>query len=354
MRCMMVGFSKVAQTDHFPVYVNRGVEIAAVVDICPARLLKAQTLLPGCRVYNSLDQALALEKVDFCDVAVPPYRHADSVLKCLRNRLPVICEKPLVVEQEELIEILRAIETYGVMLFPCHTWQYSAQMRDVKNIMAQEGIGNPLRLEVKILRTGASLGTPEWKPRWRTCLEIAGGGIFMDHGYHMLYLAQNLLQARPCGLQVLDAQRDPSGLELDLALQFEFAPFAAPDARLTARAHLTWLAEERVTSYHLFGSQGFILIENEKTTWKNVTQQERIAADGGLTSSSEHPLWFDQLFQHFLECLHQGNLFHEELLKACFTMQAIWASYASGEDKKYQLINTTKWASFFNASPRPC
>ena len=74
----MVGFGFIGAAGHFPAYAARkDVVIVAVADVCKARLDVARALLPGARFYQTHEEMLAREDLDFVDVATPPAFHRD-------------------------------------------------------------------------------------------------------------------------------------------------------------------------------------------------------------------------------------------------------------------------------------
>ncbi len=354
MRCIMVGFGRVAETDHLPVYLKKGIEVVAIVDVSTERFSVAKTLLPNCRFYNDLDTALNNENVDFCDIAAPPYAHASMVDACIRHKTPVICEKPFLTNRDQLLKVLDTIKEYQSFVFPCHTWLFAPQIIEAFRLINANQFLTPVKLHSEILRTAPAKGTLSSNSDWRINPQIAGGGILMDHGYHLLYLAQALLQSYPLSVKVISSQKlMPESVEFEIEFELHLASSKSlPLLPKILMAKLTWAAPERSTSYKLIGEDGTLLIKDATTVLQTVVSKEcRIDPEGGLTYSSLHSGWFEKLFDYFLNSWKAGRLFHDELLRACYTMEVIWACYESISQNNSQItINSNNWLPLFTTS----
>src|SRR5947209_4220125 len=93
----IAGFGFISGKGHLPAYQKRDdVEIAAIADVCPARLDAARAAAPNARLYATWQELLAKEKsLDFLDISTPPHVHAEIALAALGHGLHVLCEKPL-------------------------------------------------------------------------------------------------------------------------------------------------------------------------------------------------------------------------------------------------------------------
>ena len=348
MRGLAVGFGNVFQTDHLPAYRAHGVDIVAVVDCSLPQLEMARRELPHCHIYTNIDEALRCERVDFCDISAPPYLHASTMLTCIQHCVPVICEKPFVMTRMELLHILRVAGQHKVLVFPCHTWLYAPQMQRAFALIDAGEIGEPLRLDVEIIRTHPALGTRSWNPDWRIDPSFSGGGILMDHGYHMFYLAQQLLQAFPSLLHV-NSYHKTQGSEEAITLGGRFTPVSRREGAKTKTfaAELTWLAETRTTRYRLVGTQGSLLIEDDTMCVSKGDQIQSLTHAEGLTASSQHPLWFANLFQHFVSLYNKQVVFHDDLAVACYCMDAIWGAYQSMQRGGTTFLSSADWMPHF-------
>jgi predicted dehydrogenase len=167
----------------------------------------------------------------------------------------------------------------------------------------------------------------------------------MDHGYHVFYLAQQLLQATPSAFQVDRYHCDPTtGIEDVITVSGEFAKNGKKQA---FRASFSWVAESRSTVYQIEGTQGSIRIEDATMLVNTRKHASTFVHQEGLTASSQHPVWFRALFQRFLEAHRTHVVFHDDLRTACYAMEAIWTSYQCMQHGRTIPIQTEGWSSYF-------
>ena len=103
LRGAIIGLGNVGREVHLPAWARRDdVEIVAATDTDPARRQVAAASLAAARWYDSSDELLARERLDFVDICTPPSSHGPLVCRALQRGLHVLCEKPLVVTRDEL------------------------------------------------------------------------------------------------------------------------------------------------------------------------------------------------------------------------------------------------------------
>ena len=160
----------------------------------PARAAIARDRLPAAGVYPSLAAMLAAAEVDFVDICTPPCSHPGLVLEALQAGLHVICEKPLTTSTEPLHDIRRAAEQAGRVVFTVNNWKYAPLWLKAAELVRDNRIGAVRRVCLDVLRCSSSGGGASG---WRTCAELSGGGILIDHGWHTLYLLLALFPEPP-------------------------------------------------------------------------------------------------------------------------------------------------------------
>src|SRR5438132_1602144 len=136
----IVGFGFISGKGHWPAYQKRDdVEIAAVADVCPARLEAAPR---SARRYAGWQELLGKERgLDFIDIATPPAFHAEIALAALARGLHVLCEKPLtptVAEARRLVEAARAQKR---VVFPAHNYKHAPVVKFAQEVIASGRIG---------------------------------------------------------------------------------------------------------------------------------------------------------------------------------------------------------------------
>ena len=147
--------------------------------------------------------------VDFCDTPASRLYYSLRYADVLREKRLVVYEKPPVPPQA--VETWRDIVEYFGNVLPVHNYLY---MPFVDRIVRD------WRVDIRIFREGPHKA---WYPS-----PLTGGGILVDHGYHWMYVARELL-------------RDQLGMECVLL------PPTPPDYHASCRSDrlsmlLTWAA----------------------------------------------------------------------------------------------------------------
>lgn len=133
-----------------PFQIHGWLEVGAPppVAICNRTRPKAEALaarfgIPN--VYESLEEMLDRERLDFLDVATGVEAHAEAVFAAVDRRLPVVCQKPMGVDLAEARRMVQAAGEANVPFFVNENWRYQAPMRSLKRLLDRGAIGKPFR-----------------------------------------------------------------------------------------------------------------------------------------------------------------------------------------------------------------
>ncbi len=185
MKIGIVGFGRMAELCHLPGLRGAGWEVAAVLDVTPARREAAKTLgVPhvaadlGEFAACSLDAAL-----------VAPHSSVRwSVIEPLIARgIHLLIEKPLATTADEARRICEASERAGVLCSVFHNRRWDADFLRVKTIVESGFIGKVLRVENRLFEAepATRFGAAEFNQSWRVTAAL-GGGSMLDWGPHLL------------------------------------------------------------------------------------------------------------------------------------------------------------------------
>ncbi len=124
------------------------------------------------RFYNSFKDLMEYEKenIDALVILSPTPTHLDYVIEALKNNIPVICEKPLVSNMEEILAIEENVKdirdrflvvTYNYLAYPMLIY--------LKNLVEQNFLGNIISVNLEMpqesfLRPPKGIDYPPW---WR-------------------------------------------------------------------------------------------------------------------------------------------------------------------------------------------
>ncbi|OGR96424.1 MAG: hypothetical protein A2902_06480 [Elusimicrobia bacterium RIFCSPLOWO2_01_FULL_64_13] len=299
MRGAMVGLGHVALEGHLPAWKKRNdFTISAGVDPSAERREAFQSLAPGIPAYATLEECLSSHELDFADVCAPPHAHFGIAETALRSNLHVLCEKPLVLKEEELGVLELLSRNAGSAIVSVHNWKFSPICAKISSLMREKAIGPLARLEWYVLRGGPSVTTDQGGANWRLDPRLSGGGILVDHGWHAFYLALEWFGAKPAELCASLENRlsEPLPVEDTANVRLRFSGGGE------AEIFLTWASRLRKNSGALEGALGRIRMEDDVLRvfrGGGAEPEEVIRFDAALSAGSHHPDWFGRVISEF-------------------------------------------------------
>ena len=326
LRGALIGFGQVAQNAHVPAFhSSEDVEIVAVADTAPALRAQAAQAFPGAKTYASLKDLLAGEKrLDFVDLATPPWLHGAQALEALEQDLHVLCEKPLTLDVSQLRQLAQSAARREKTVFTVHNWAYAPIWAKAQELLAQGAIGEPRHAELHVLRTKPA---PGQQGDWRMDRRLAGGGILVDHGWHNLYLLRRCLfpagaAQSPLLTSAVLHRPMPTGAEDEATVFFQFS-------QATALVRLSWRASSRSNTALIQGSTGTLELRDDRILLSSVGKPEQaFSFPQKLSAGSAHPEWFSAMLPDFLAEIRDHRQRGRNLAEAGFVLDLITRAYA--------------------------
>jgi len=155
------------------------------------------------RHYSNIDTMLDKEKknIDAVVILTPTPLHADTIIKILALKIPIICEKPLVSSLEDAEKIEKIIDKEKDFLVVTNNYSGYPMVRELKQKIISHELGDILNIRLKMpqesfLRPPKSVKYPQ---KWRLHDEFIPG-ISLDLGSHLHHLAYFLTEIEPSKL----------------------------------------------------------------------------------------------------------------------------------------------------------
>jgi 1,5-anhydro-D-fructose reductase (1,5-anhydro-D-mannitol-forming) len=152
----------------------------------------------------SLDELLADLKVDAVYISTTNDKHFSQAMAAVKAGKHVLCEKPLALNLDDAVAMVRAAEEAGLVFATNHHLRCSGSHRAVRTIIASGLIGRVLSL-----RLHHAVFLPPHLQKWRINSPAAGGGVIPDITVHDADVARFLLAEDPVSVV---AQMASSGL----------------------------------------------------------------------------------------------------------------------------------------------
>lgn len=325
LRGAIIGLGNVAIQGHLPGWLERSdTKIIAATDTRSSQRQALQLHLPQARWYDSFDDLLAGEALDFVDICTPPATHAGLIRTALQQGLHVLCEKPLVTRLEDLNTLVALSEQAGLVVYTVLNWHQAPVVKKISELLRQGAIGEIRECLWQTLRTNPAGGGMDPLGNWRVDPDVAGEGVLMDHGWHALSVLYGWLGQMPSRISAcLKTQRHVQWPIKDTAtVRLEYPSSAAEIV-------LTWAADVRRNWAKLEGTRGTILLEDDTVVLvpSGSTEREtRWVCPPALSNGSYHPDWFSGVASSFVaemsgrSTVRGGNLAEASL---CATLVAL-------------------------------
>ena len=299
LRGAISGFGEVAAKAHLAGWRTReNISIGVIHDPISQRRHEAIRLIKNVRVYDDLELMLDGEALDFVDIASPPALHADAARMALNAGAHVLVEKPLCLSLLEFDELAALAAGNDKVLMCVHNWKYAPSYALARALLDEGRIGDVVSVSFDRLRV-APAGAGGAGGVWRAS-GASGGGILIDHGWHVFYLMQWLMGGEAAVRVAATMTLNPGGVEEIAELDVSLA------SGRRASAMLSWRAKERKTSTILIGTAGRLEIETGRVLLTAADGRVREFPVTDLPDDSYHSAWFSGMAAHFEDAISEG------------------------------------------------
>jgi len=301
LRGAISGFGEVAARAHLPGWRSReDIVLGAIHDPISERRHEAIRLVKNVRVYDDLELMLDGEAPDFVDVASPPGSHHQAARAALSAGAHVIVEKPLALSLAEFDELAALAAEKRRVLMCVHNWKYAPAYAAARKAVESGRLGAIRFMSIDRLRTEPA-GARGSGGKWRASA-ASGGGILIDHGWHVFYLMYWLLGGEK-PLSISARLESPAGIDVD----------DVADVRIRfgngslSRAHLSWRAPVRRTPAVIYGERACIEIEGDRVTLTDRSGKVEELSTAQLADDSYHSAWFGGVVEEFERAVTEGT-----------------------------------------------
>jgi 1,5-anhydro-D-fructose reductase (1,5-anhydro-D-mannitol-forming) len=225
--------------------------------------------LPNIKCIKKPDDILKDQSVDVVVICTPNHFLKDLVVKSLNAGKHVFCEKPPGRNMAELKEMMKAEQkNKKCKLMFGFNHRHHESMLHAKKLIDSGEYGKILWMRG---RYGKSVDE-KFFSNWRSKKDLAGGGIFLDQGIHMLDLFLML-----CG-DFEEVEAFVSNLYWKLAIEDNvFAIFRNKKGQV-ASLHSTMTQWRHIFSLEIFLERGYITVNGLKTSSNTYGDEEMTIA----------------------------------------------------------------------------
>jgi UDP-N-acetylglucosamine 3-dehydrogenase len=260
--------------NHLRVFNELGA-LAAVCDIDAAqlRVYAERYHVPG---YERFDDLLAREDLDGVAICTPTATHTEFAAQALSRGVAVFVEKPLASRAQEAVPVVELAEAKKLVLTVGYIERFNPAVRELKRILAQKTLGEPLLLEF------------HRENRWAG--KVRDTGVVLDTAVHDIDTARWLFQQEPSlvfarAAQVVSPHEDFAAIVLGFG------------GVRTAFIAANWVTPKRLRQLTSVCTEGVAMLDF-------VTQEIRLDDTRGTQIpriERQEPLHLE--LAHFLDCI---------------------------------------------------
>ncbi|MGZ3429966.1 MAG: Gfo/Idh/MocA family protein [Polyangia bacterium] len=239
---LIVGYGNMG-TKHARVMRELGgaAAIWGVIDPSPERRRRAESDNQGCRVFASLDEALAVAEGPRCAVvAAPTPLHAELVAPLLRAGIPTLIEKPIASTATQAQALMALAEERGTLLMVAHVERFNPSVVAARRIVRDRLIGDIIQICFR--RVGGSPPDPS----------AVEQDVLVDLAVHDFDLARFITGG---SLEILAAHGHRDHGRLDGALVLGRMSTGA-----SMQLQVNWRTPVKVRKIELTGTSGYVEI----------------------------------------------------------------------------------------------
>jgi 1,5-anhydro-D-fructose reductase (1,5-anhydro-D-mannitol-forming) len=237
----------------------------------------------------SHDEILNHSGVDVVIISTPNYLNKHLTILALNEGKHVFCEKPPCFTGNEMAEIIQAEEKTGKKLMYGFNHRHHDSIIKMKEVVDSKEYGGILWMRG---RYGKSV-TPDYYNQWRAKKKLAGGGILIDQGIHMLDLFLYL------GGDFDKVKAEISNLYWNLEVEDNaFVILKNTSNGMVANLHSTMSQWRHLFSLEIFMEKGYMVLNGILTS--TMSYGEEVLSIAKNRSTAPAATWRDEVKTKYL------------------------------------------------------
>lgn len=277
LRAGIIGYGKMGRIRHKVLQTLDNVSVTSLYD--------PQPIDTEMEVAESASSIIQDPRIDAIFICTPNYLNKQFTIESLRAGKHVFCEKPPAFTARDVEEIRQVERTSGKTLMYGFNHRHHGSIRHMKSLVEGGEYGHILWMRG---RYGKSVDSTYYE-NWRSKKELAGGGILIDQGIHMLDLFLHL----GGGFDKIHASVSNRFWKLEVEDNV-FATLESSETGICASLHSTMTQWRHLFSLEVFLEKGYFVLNGLKTssnTYGDETlslAKNRSAAPAATWEDEEH------------------------------------------------------------------
>jgi predicted dehydrogenase len=181
-KCIRIGllaYGAIGHEHNLAVQATSGLELTAVCDTNPDRIVAAKELAPDVASFSDAVTMLDSGTLDLVVISTPPNSHYAWAKEALQRNIHVVLEKPMALRAEECDELMALAAAKGLLLVVYQNRRFDADFVTMSRIIREGLIGDVFQYDCFVG------GYSQPCTYWHSNAEVSGGAIF-DWGSHFI------------------------------------------------------------------------------------------------------------------------------------------------------------------------
>lgn len=270
------------------------VEDARIMAVGSRSLERAKAFAQTYNIPNAYGSYEALAQSDYVDViyvATPHNSHCSNTLNCLSHDKHVLCEKPMGINTEQVLDMIQAAKLRKLFLMEAIWTAFFPAIAQVQTLIANDAIGPIKMIEADFGFTAAA------DPNNRLYNPNLTGGALLDIGIYPVFLA-HLLKGPPDQLHA-QATMTNTAVDGSTTIQMSWS-----DGTLGV-LNSTILADTPITAT-ISGPKGYIQLHRRWHECREVSLYNKSGQVDRWTYPDEHNGYIYEI-EEVHRCLRSGH-----------------------------------------------
>ncbi len=329
IKCGIIGYGKMGRIRAKAIESDGRGEVVSIYD--PNLIIEDDF---NYEISDSSDDIINSQDIDAVFICTPNYLNKPLTIQSLRSGKHVFCEKPPAFTANDVEEIIEVENKFSQKLMYGFNHRHHSSLKLMKSIVEKGEFGKIIWMRG---RYGKSVDKSFFND-WRAKKELAGGGILMDQGIHMLDLFLYLGGS----FDIVKSDVSNNYWKLDIEDNV-FAILKNSQTGLVAQLHSTMTQWRHLFSLEVFMEKGYMVLNGLKTssntygdevlsiaknrttvpaaTWKD---EERI-------TYNTDPSWWSEIDHFFTSIIENTDIKIGTSLDAFNVMRTIEMIYQNGK-----------------------
>lgn len=293
LRIGIVGCGRIAHRHLDAYHAQRGAKVVSVFDIDPARAESFAREAGGARVAASAPDMAESDRLDAVSICTPPALHLDACGPFLDRRIPLLCEKPLEVDERRARRLAQRVEESATIVMTAFCHRFHPPIVELRRLIKSGTLGEPL-----LFRNIFAGGILALQGDHRAERAVSGGGSVIDHCSHSVDLFR-FLAGEPTHVQAMAgnilqkaAVEDFNMIHLRRGRDL-FGEITASYSLPVCESHIEWHGTKGTAFVH-YNRGPDLEYSLDGLSWKKV-------------NCGRHPEPFKGQIRHFLTCVRTGR-----------------------------------------------